>query len=229
MSFQSKALFFCITIAFAAQIHAKSKFEIEPMLDGHRIRCEEGGDTLGNRIGYKIVGGQLEYTKKTKMVRMSIKTVYGRCELINGKAVYREPVNPFSSYTFRIGSLNDKNEIQWSVITKRFTAFQMLALGFDDGAVLSKSTALVPANWNTKSGKLSFDLDLELPKILNENDKKSLESGNPVDMRIELVSAAQDQGTTYFGAGGGFALSFRLQADAKAGATFTDVHLDSLQ
>lgn len=178
------------------------------ILDGHTVRCEEGGDTLGNQIGYSFGEARVRYNSASDKVMVALKTIYQRCELVNGKATVVTPINPFSPYTYKISYLNEKGERVDTKVTKQYNAIQFLASKPDGYESFGKSKIASTQSYNALDKSLTFVLELNVKDFLSTSEIADLNAGKDASLKAVLISTGQNKGDKEFLAGGSFLLSF---------------------
>jgi hypothetical protein len=189
---------------------SNGKVTLDVMMDGQIVRCEEGGDTLGNQIGYSFGEATVRYNSSSDKVTVLLKTVYKRCELVNGTATVVGPINPFSPYTYKVPYINQKGEKAVNKVTKQFSAIQIVASKHDSYSYAAKSGVASAQSYNALSKSVNFEIVIDVKNFLSRSEIADLNSGKDASIKAVLTSTGQDSGEKEFLAGGSYVLSFDI-------------------
>jgi hypothetical protein len=192
------------------------------VLDGNSLRCNEGGDTLANSLGYQLNSPKLSFDSKYLFLNLKFKSVYLRCSATKSGSVAIRKQSPFSPFSY---VMPDKGEV--TVVGK---TVEMIVTNSEDQLIRQSSV-------NSNSGAVvDFDFNLPLETFLDKEGYQSLISHKPAQFKIYLTSRMEQRVTVAnteiesngLGAGGSYVLTGTLNLESET-SVLSDIRLSIQQ
>jgi hypothetical protein len=188
--------------------------------DGGLVRCEEGGNAIGNNMAYKLSNPAIKFDSENSIITIRIKSSYQRCVFTRepnsygkGGTVALISVNPFSvhEYPFVVSGKVTR-------LKSRMTALQLMATDASgDASFYVVDTKTLKKDGASVSGNsLTFELKISINQVMSKSEIEKLASGQDVDFSLAIGSLGQGTNTEGFSAGGSYLLSATITKSRNA-------------